>query len=229
MYWSWFSPCSCWFILRQFCSYHECQSWFFFNQCTQTDKGTRQRKKVKAYVFFLFRSQMELVVCWKRPWNGGRTEEDCTEAQKWAKHTELGRVWGVGKFQGNSDSCKPLFSIPFSCHFPSLVFAEHRQYPVLKKTFPPAAKSSQNPTRDSWRALCVRNISSADLQAHDRDSKKKIVWNPEYAQGVSKLYAESLQNCHTVISWVFCCYTVAVKPSRPFRKLLQLLALLTVT
>lgn len=56
-------------------------------------------------------------------------------AQKWAKHTQLGRVWRVGKFQDSSDGCKPVFSIPFSCHFSSLIFAVHRQYPVLKKHF----------------------------------------------------------------------------------------------
>lgn len=32
--------------------------------------------------------------------------------------------------------------------------------------------------------------------------KKNMVWLPEYAQGVSKFYAESLQNCHTDIFWV---------------------------
>lgn len=36
------------------------------------------------------------------------------EAQKWAKHIQLGRVWGVGKFQDSSDGCKPVFSIPFN-------------------------------------------------------------------------------------------------------------------
>lgn len=62
-------------------------------------------------------------------------KEDGTEAQKWAKHTQLGKVWGGEKFQDRSDGCKPVFSIPFSCHFSSLIFAVHRQYPVLKNPF----------------------------------------------------------------------------------------------
>lgn len=124
------------------------------------------------------------------------------EAQKWAKHIQLGRVWGVGKFQDSSDGYKPVFSIPFNCHFSSLIFALHRQYPVLKKPFHPLQNHPKTP-QETPEELFVSETSAVLTFKHMVEIvKKKMVWLPGYAQGVSKLYAEILQNCHTDTFWV---------------------------
>lgn len=94
------------------------------------------------------------------------------EAQKWAKHIQLGSVWGVGKFQDSSDGCKPVFSIPFNCHFSSLIFALHRQYPVLKKPFHPLQNHPKTP-QETPEELFVSETSAVLTFKHMVEIVKK--------------------------------------------------------
>lgn len=128
------------------------------------------------------------------------------------KHTQLGRVWETGKFQNSSDCCKPIFSIPFSCHFSSLIFAVPRQCPVLKRPFHLMQNHPKTP-QEAPEELSVSEASAVLTFRHRVEiAKKKNGLASRVCSGVSKLYDESLQNCHTDIFWVcfvalLCYYT----------------------
>lgn len=85
-------------------------------------------------------------------------------------------VWGVGNLTAVMMVIILYFSFdkhcPFNCHFSSLIFTIHRQFPLLEEPF--AAEASQNTMTGSERVPCIRNISGDDLQGHDRTCEK--IW-----------------------------------------------------
>lgn len=85
--------------------------------------------------------------------------------------------------------------------------------PCAEKTFSPDAKSSQDTTRGSWRALCVRSISSADLQAQGRDCKKKKWFGfQSMLRGLQALWWKPTKLSHWHFLGMFCCSALLLYP-----------------
>lgn len=129
------------------------------------------------------------------------------------KHTQLGRVWETGKFQNSSDCCKPIFSIPFSCHFSSLIFAVPGQCPVLKRPFHLMQNHPKTP-QEAPEELSVSEASAVLTFRHRVEIAKKKKWFgfQSMLRGLQALWWKPTKLSHWHFLGMFCCSALLLYP-----------------
>lgn len=118
---------------------------------------------------------------------------------------------------------------PFSCHFSSLIFTIHRQFPVLEEPFHLLQKHPKTPweTPEELPGSETSVVMTFKHMVKKKRLVKKKIWLSfqSMLRGSPGFMLKAYKSVTLTFSEYVLLLNVALKPSRPFRKLQQLLTL----